>query len=155
MIPWCLLDTAQIPDGGGELRLKKRGAEFSIMQGNIELMNSRLSGSEEALARLACDTIRDRPRPQMLIGGLGMGFTLRAALAELSPAGQITVAELVPAVIAWAPGPLADVFNGSVDDPRVAVRDVDVGWQSSAAPRHLPRLSGAHRPHLARRGARA
>jgi spermidine synthase len=69
--------------GGGELRLKQRGAEFSIMLGSNELMNSRLSGSEEALARLACEKIRGRRQPQMLIGGLGMGFTLRAALAEM------------------------------------------------------------------------
>src|SRR6478609_6241293 len=107
MVPWCLLDTTQIPDGGGELRLKRRGTEFSIMQGSIELMNSRLFGSEEALARLACERIQDVVDPHMLVGGLGMGFTLRAALAGLSPRGRITVAELVPAVVAWARGPLA------------------------------------------------
>ncbi len=82
MIPWQLLDTATMP-GGGELRLKQRGTEFSIMAGTIELMNSRLSGSEEALATLSCERIADRTKPAMLIGGLGMGFTLRAALAVL------------------------------------------------------------------------
>ena len=80
MIPWVQLDSASIP-GGGELRLKQRGGEFSIMLGGNELMNSRLSGSEEALANLSCRKIRDRPAPRILIGGLGMGFTLRAALA--------------------------------------------------------------------------
>ena len=84
MIPWSHLDTAQVP-GGGELRLMRRGAEFSIMFGQTELMNSRLSGSEQALATIACERIRARERPRILIGGLGMGFTLRAALAVRHP----------------------------------------------------------------------
>ena len=113
MIPWSLVDTAQVP-GGGELRLKQRGAEFSIMLGQNELMNSRLSGSEQALATLACERIRDRKAPRILIGGLGMGFTLRAALAVLGPDARITVAELVPAVIAWARGPMASILNADV-----------------------------------------
>jgi spermidine synthase len=127
MIPWVLLDTAKIPDDGGELRLKKRGAEFSIMLGSNELMNSRLSGSEEALARLSCLKLRGRERPQILIGGLGMGFTLRAALAELGPDAQVTVAELIPAVVAWARGPMAEVFGDSLNDPRVSIYEGDVG----------------------------
>ncbi|MEE1611356.1 hypothetical protein [Microvirga sp. CF3016] len=127
MIPWVLLDTAKIPGDGGELRLKKRGAEFSIMLGSNELMNSRLSGSEEALARLACLRIQDRRKPQILIGGLGMGFTLRAALVELGPDAQVTVAELLPAVVAWAQGPMAEVFGDSLTDPRVSIVEGDVG----------------------------
>jgi spermidine synthase len=127
VIPWRQLDSARIPGGGGELRLKQRGAEFSIMLGSNELMNSRLSGSEQALARLACDKIRGRPRAQVLIGGLGMGFTLRAALAGLAGDARITVAELVPAVVAWARGPMAEIFGGSLDDPRVTIREADVG----------------------------
>ena len=95
MIPWTLLDTAQVPDGGGELRLMRRGSEFSIMFGHNELMNSRLGGSEEALAVLACERIRARERPRILIGGLGMGFTPRAALAALGTEARIVVAELV------------------------------------------------------------
>ena len=126
MIPWSLVDTAQVP-GGGELRLKQRGAEFSIMLGQNELMNSRLSGSEEALATIACERIRDRKAPRILIGGLGMGFTLRAALAALGPAARIVVAELVPAVVAWARGPMAEVFGDSLADPRVSIREADVG----------------------------
>jgi spermidine synthase len=126
VIPWSVLDTATMP-GGGELRLKQRGAEFSIMLGSIELMNSRLSGSEEALATMSCARIRGRPRPSILIGGLGMGFTLRAALAELGPDAQVLVAELVPAVIRWAKGPMAGVFGGSLADPRVSVHEADVG----------------------------
>ena len=126
MIPWSVVDTAQVP-GGGELRLKQRGAEFSIMLGQNELMNSRLSGSEEALATIACERIRDRKAPRILIGGLGMGFTLRAALAALGPAARIVVAELVPAVVAWARGPMAEVFADSLTDPRVSIREADVG----------------------------
>jgi spermidine synthase len=125
MIPWTLLDTAKIP-GGGELRLKQRGQEFSIMLGTNELMNSRLSGSERALATLSCEKIRDRETPHLLIGGLGMGFTLRAALAELVPEAKVTVAELVPEVVAWARGPMATVFEGCLDDPRVRIHEGDV-----------------------------
>ncbi|WP_029004402.1 spermidine synthase [Azorhizobium doebereinerae] len=125
MIPWTLIDTAPLP-GGGDLRLKRRGAEFSIMLGATELMNSRLSGSEEALARLACARLAERPAPRLLIGGLGMGFTLRAALAVAPPAAEILVAELVPAVVDWARGPMAEVFGGCLDDPRVAVHTGDV-----------------------------
>ena len=126
MIPWSRIDTAAMP-GGGELRLMRRGVEFSIMLGPIELMNSRLGGSEQALARLSCMRIRDRTRPRLLIGGLGMGFTLRAALAELGADAQILVAELVPAVAAWARGPMQVVFGDSLADPRVSIREVDVG----------------------------
>ncbi|MBX3569654.1 MAG: hypothetical protein KF914_16445 [Rhizobiaceae bacterium] len=126
MIPWEVLDTVPIP-GGGNLRLKRRGAEFSIMLGTNELMNSRLSGSEEALARLACDRIRRRPAPTVLIGGLGMGFTLREALAQLDADARVVVAELVPAVVGWARGPMAEIFGGCIDDPRVAIHETDVG----------------------------
>lgn len=126
MIPWSLLDTAALP-GGGELRLMRRGAEFSIRLGQNELMNSRLSGSEQALATLAWDKIKDREQPHILIGGLGMGFTLRAALQVLPSEARITVAELVPAVVTWARGPLAEIFGGSLTDPRVTIREADVG----------------------------
>jgi spermidine synthase len=126
MLPWIQLDTAKIP-GGGELRLKQRGTEFSIMLGTNELMNSRLSGSEEALATLAFERIADHKCPHILIGGLGMGFTLRAALAVLPQDAKVTVAELVPAVVDWARGPMAEIHVGSLDDPRVSVHVGDVG----------------------------
>lgn len=125
MIPWQLLDTAQIP-AGGELRLMRRGAELSIMSGETELMNSRLSGSEKALASLACARLQGRPKVQLLVGGLGMGFTLRAALSELPKDARVVVAELVPAVVAWARGPMAELFEGCLDDPRVTIREADV-----------------------------
>jgi spermidine synthase len=127
VISWSLLDTAQVPGGGGELRLMRRGAEFSIRIDQNELMNSRLSATEQALATIACDKIRARERPRILIGGLGMGFTLRAALAVLGKQAQIIVAELVPAVVAWARGPMAELFGGSLTDPRVRIKEADVG----------------------------
>jgi spermidine synthase len=126
MIPWLQIDTARVPGADVELRLMRRGAEFSMMLGPNELMNSRLSGSEEALATLACRRIEAVKRPHLLIGGLGMGFTLRAALAVLGTEARIMVAELVPAVIAWARGPMADVFGASLDDPRASIRQADV-----------------------------
>jgi len=126
MIPWSLLDTAQMPGDGGELRLLRRGSEFSIRLGRYELMNSRRGGSEEALATLACERIRSRERPGILIGGLGMGFTLRAALVALGAGARIVVAELVPAVVGWARGPMGEVFGKSLTDPRVDIRETDV-----------------------------
>ncbi len=127
MIPWRLLDTAIVPGEGGKLRLMQRGPEFSIRLDHYELMNSRLSGSEESLAAIAFDRIKSRNAPRVLIGGLGMGFTLRAALASLGPDASVTVAELVPAVIRWAGGPMRDIFGSSLADPRVSVREADVG----------------------------
>jgi spermidine synthase len=105
----------------------QRGEEFTIKLGQNELMSSRLFGSEEALATLSCFRIQERQAPHLLIGGLGMGFTLRAALKVLGPQARVTVAELVPAVIAWARGPMAELSGGSLDDPRVTIREADVG----------------------------
>ncbi len=126
MIPWLQLDTARVPGADVQLRLMQRGGEFSMRLGQNELMSSRLSGSEEALATLACRRIEAVKSPHLLIGGLGMGFTLRAALAVLGSDARITLAELVPAVIAWARGPMADIFGGSLDDPRASIREADV-----------------------------
>jgi spermidine synthase len=126
MIPWLQIDTTRVPGADVELRLMQRGAEFSMKLGSNELMNSRLSGSEEALATLACKQIQAVKSPHVLIGGLGMGFTLRAALAVLGTGAQITVAELVPAVIAWARGPMAELFGDSLGDRRARIREADV-----------------------------
>ena len=126
MIPWEKLDTTRIPGTEDELRLMRRGKEYSIMLGTNELMNSRLSGSEAALATLAAKKIEKVTKPHMLIGGLGMGFTLRAALGALGAKAQIVVAELVPAVVAWARGPMAEIFGDSLNDPRVSIRETDV-----------------------------
>ena len=132
MIPLEQIDTAAIP-GGGELRLMRRGADRMILFGRNELMSSRLRGSEEALATLSCERIQDRSRPRMLIGGLGMGFTLRQAQALLPPKAEIVVVELVPGIVDWARGELAHLHGNSLDDPRVTIRLGDVG-EAIAAP---------------------
>ena len=132
MIPWLQIDEADVPDGG-KLRLMRRGAEFSIMLGAVELMNSRLGGSEQALATFACDLIADRAAPRLLIGGLGMGFTLRAALIRVAEDASVDVAELVPAVVGWAKGPLAKFSGASLVDPRVRILVKDVGDLIAAA----------------------
>ena len=126
MIRWSLIDTAAVPDGGGELKLMQRGAEFAIFAGADALMNSRSNGSEKALATLVCAGLGDRPAPHVLVGGFGMGFTLRAALECLGPKAKVTVSELVPAVIAWARGPTAHLGGDGLADPRVTLRVGDV-----------------------------
>ena len=132
MLAWTQLDTAIIPGSSETLRLKKRGSEYSIMLGANELMNSRLSGSEQALATLSVAKLGGSA-PRLLIGGLGMGFTLRAALAVVGPEATITVAELVPDVVAWARGPMAALHEGTLDDPRVTIVEGDVGAVIGAA----------------------
>jgi spermidine synthase len=126
MTPRTLLGTAQIP-GGDEMRLFQRGADFMIVLDRNELMSTRMSGSEEALANLTCERLTRLPAPRLLIGGYGMGFTLRAALSALGPKAHLTVAELVPEIIDWARGPMSDVAAGCLDDPRVRVIEEDVG----------------------------
>jgi spermidine synthase len=122
--PAILVDTADIP-GGGELRLMRRGEDFAIMFEREQLMGSWVSGSEEALATLACERLGDRAG-RLLIGGLGMGFTLAAALAAAPASASIVVAELVPKIVSWAAGPLAHIFGTSLDDPRVTIEIQDV-----------------------------
>ncbi|HRO04720.1 MAG TPA: spermidine synthase, partial [Terricaulis sp.] len=124
MIPREHLATAQIP-GGGELRLYKRGDEFTIALGPNELMSSRMAGSEEALALMTIERLKT-PAPHLLIGGYGMGFTLRAALARLGANARVSVAELVPEIIEWARGPMAALTAGCLDDPRVQIIIGDV-----------------------------
>lgn len=127
MRPWELLDSATVPGEGGELRLYRRGDEFSIKAGNSELMNSRVHGSEDALAELACQRVPEQPQPRVLIGGLGMGYTLASALQQLGPEAELIVAELVPAVVSWNRGPLAVLAGRPLDDKRVTVYEGDVG----------------------------
>lgn len=133
MQPWLLLATATAP-GGDTLRLLRRGDEFSIrLQGGNELMNSRLGGSEEALATLALDRLARRPAPRILIGGLGMGFTLRAAMAAAPPDAQLIVSEIVPELAAWAGDHMHAVFADCLSDPRVEVRIGDVAAEIRGA----------------------
>ncbi len=125
MKPRELIGTAMVP-GGDELRLFRRGDDFMIALDRNELMSSRMSGSEEALAVMACKRLREDTAPHLLIGGYGMGFTLRAALAMLAPDARVTVAELVPEIIDWARGPMAALAAGCLDDPRVDLIAGDV-----------------------------
>jgi len=128
MIPWVHLDTAKVPGGGrDELRLMQRGGEFAIFAGPTPLMNSRMSSSEIILPEIACERLRGRRKPRMLIGGYGMGFTLRAALAGLPGDARVTVAELVPQVLDWARGPMAELTAGGLADPRTEIHVGDVG----------------------------
>jgi len=123
---WTLLGIAQASGDEKELRLYRRDEEFSIRVGSRELMNSRVHGSEAALGELACIRITDCPRPRVLIGGLGMGYTLRAALNALNANAQVVVAELMPAVVAWNCGPLGDLAGQPLRYDRVTVREADV-----------------------------
>ena len=133
MIQRELLGTAQVP-GGPELRLFRHDRDFMIVLGGNELMSSRMSGSEVALAEQSCARIAGVKAPRLLIGGYGMGFTLRAALAKLGKDARLVVAELVPEIIEWARGPMADLAAGCLDDPRVDLRLGDVGAQIAASP---------------------
>jgi spermidine synthase len=121
--PWIELGRDRA-EGGGELSLHRRGDELVIRIDNEPLMSSRRHGSEEALARLACDGLG--PGARVLIGGLGMGFTLRAALDALAAEATVIVAEIAAAVVAWNRGPLAPLAGHPLDDPRVEVMVADV-----------------------------
>ncbi|MBV9929397.1 MAG: spermidine synthase [Alphaproteobacteria bacterium] len=125
MIPREQLGTAKVP-GGAELRLYRRGGDFMIVLERNELMNSRMRGSEEALATRTIARLRDAAAARLLVGGYGMGFTLRAALGALGPRAELVVAELVPEILAWARGPMAALTAGCLDDPRVRVVAADV-----------------------------
>ena len=125
MTPRELIGTATVP-GGEPLRLFRRGGDFMIVLERNELMNSRMSGSEEALATMTCERLEGREAPHLLIGGYGMGFTLRAAQRALGKDARLTVAELVPEIIAWARGPMAALTADCLDDRRVTVVEDDV-----------------------------
>jgi spermidine synthase len=124
--PWELLGQTRAPDGA-ELSLTLRSGEYVILANGKSLMSSRMHGSEEALATLACARIRGREEPRVLIGGLGMGFTLRATLDLLPPDGSVVVAELLPAVVEWNRGPLGPLAGHPLKDRRVRVESKDVG----------------------------
>lgn len=126
MIAWETMGRAGIPGQKEEIILQKRGAEFSIRIAGTELMNSRVHGSEDELARLTCQRIGKKPGLNILIGGLGMGFTLAAALEHAGTDARITVSELIPAVIQWNRDFLGHLAGHPLDDPRVRVEQEDV-----------------------------
>lgn len=126
MIPWEEIERAEVPGGEEEVILRKRGTEFSIRVAATELMNSRIHGSEDALAELTCSRISRKPGRRILIGGLGMGYTLAAALQHSGDDYLITVAELIPAVIRWNREHLGHLAGNPLADGRVFVRQEDV-----------------------------
>ena len=128
MIPSILLGTASIPDNGGVLRLTQRDNDFSIHLKGVrgELMNSRRHSSELALAELGCAHLKGVENTKVLVGGLGMGFTLAAALKTVSTSSQVIVAELVPEVVEWNKGPLGDCAGRPLEDNRTLVHLGDV-----------------------------
>ncbi len=126
MIPWEHLDSTEVPGDGQEMSLHRRDEEYSIRVAGVELMNSRVYGSEEALAELACAKIKDRADARILIGGLGMGYTVTAALGKLGAKAQCVVAELVPAVVDWNRKYLSHLAGHPLKDRRVTVKVIDV-----------------------------
>ena len=125
MKPWALLGQTRAPDGS-EISLTKRDTEFVILANGKSLMSSRMHGSEEALAAFAFKKIKHVEEPSVLVGGLGMGFTLRATLDLLPPEATVVVAELMPAVIEWNRGPLGPLADHPLKDKRVRVASGDV-----------------------------
>ncbi|HWI41153.1 MAG TPA: spermidine synthase [Verrucomicrobiae bacterium] len=123
--PWKVLETVATPDG--ELQLRQRGErDFLITFGGLVLMNSTANRSELALGSLACAALHQVEAPRVLVGGLGMGCTLRAVLDSLPGTARVVVAELNPVVLQWCRGPLAPLTGAAVEDPRVEVRVADV-----------------------------
>lgn len=128
MIPWTLLAEATIPKSEAVLSLSQRGDEFAIRISGVrgDLMNSRMHGSEDALAELACARLKALADARVLVGGLGMGFTLAAALNAVSPSALVTVAELVPEVVEWNQGPLGEAAGYPLNNNRTLVHIGDV-----------------------------
>jgi spermidine synthase len=125
MNPLVLIDRARTPEGS-DITLSRRGHEFFIHANGKDLMSSRMHGSEEALATLGCERARVLEEPCVLVGGLGMGFTLRATLDVLPPGAKVVVAELLDAVVAWNKGPLGPLAGNPLDDRRARVEVGDV-----------------------------
>jgi spermidine synthase len=126
MKPWEVLGQTRTPDGT-ELTLTRHTSEYLILADRQILMSSRMHSSEDALAVLGCARARTMSHPKVLVGGLGMGFTLRAALDVLPPTARVVVTELIPAVLEWNRGPLGALAGHPLDDPRVETEVGDVG----------------------------
>ena len=133
MNPLELLGETRTPDGA-DLKLTRRGNEYIILANGKSLMSSRMHGSEEALAQFGCRRARTLEQPCVLVGGLGMGFTLRATLDFLPPNAVVVVAELVPAVVEWNRGPLGPLAGHPLKDKRVRVEMGDVARTLSSDP---------------------
>jgi spermidine synthase len=127
MIPWKLLDTARVPGSQSELRFYQRDKEFSIRVDGFELMNSRVYTSEDGFSELGCARIEGRKKPRVLIGGLGMGYSLRSALDHLPRNAEVVVAELVPQIVTWNRDYIGHLAGHPLRDSRVQLRELDVG----------------------------
>ncbi|MDX8397449.1 MAG: hypothetical protein R8K49_03920 [Mariprofundaceae bacterium] len=127
MKAWELLDRSEVPGEARDLYLYRREDEFSIRSGHFELMNSRMHGSEDSLAELGCKKLTQQADAKVLIGGLGMGFTLGAALSRLHSDAEVVMAELVGAVIKWNQQALSELAGKPLQDPRVRLFEGDVG----------------------------
>ena len=136
MKAWEVLGESSAADGT-DIQLRRRDDEYLILANGKPLMSSRLHGSEEALATVGCSRARTREQPRVLVGGLGMGFTLRAVLDALPSNAVVTVAELVPAVIEWNRGSLATLAGHPLRDRRVRIQVTDVGFHAPREPRLL------------------
>ncbi len=123
---WEQVDRGPVPGTESVMALMRRGDEVAILVNGRQLMSNQEHGSEDALADLACDRVGGRADARFLIGGLGMGFTLAAALRRLGPEAEVVVAELVPSIVTWNRGPLAHVAGRPLDDPRASVFEGDV-----------------------------
>lgn len=139
--PWKTLDSEETPHGVLELRQRDEHEFLITIAGRI-LMNSHTNRSELALAECVCRAIKDRSAPRLLLGGLGMGCTLLAAVGGLPAAASIQVSEITPAVVRWCAGPLAGINRGALDDPRVEIEIEDVSRTIAkrADDRNLPRF---------------
>jgi spermidine synthase len=165
MIPRVLIGSAAIPDTDKELKLYQSGDVFSIkIPGRGELMNSRTHGSEKALAELACEHLGGQRQPRLLVGGLGMGFTLAAALGAVGPGAEVVVAELVPEVVSWNRSLMGEPAGHPLRDPRTQVYVGDVGelirretcgFDATDGRRQRTRSAGSSRQRLALRPRRA
>jgi spermidine synthase len=150
VVPWKTLATVATAEGELELRQRGDGGFLIVIAGRV-LMTSNDRRSEQALATLACQGLAG-PRPRVLIGGLGMGYTVRAALDALPAAAEVVVAELTPEIEAWCRGPLAPLTGAALDDPRVRVVIGDVARVIADAPRghyHAILLDLYEGPHAA------
>ena len=138
MIPTVLLGTAKIPNNGGELKLTRRDNDYAISVSGVtgELMSSRMFSSEVALAELGCAHIADTKNASVLVGGLGMGFTLAGVLNTTHSSTKVVVAELVPEIVQWNREELGDVASRPLDDKRVTVRIGDVADLFNAGLQH-------------------
>ncbi|MDX2429093.1 MAG: hypothetical protein QNK22_10445 [Xanthomonadales bacterium] len=124
---WTQLGEAPIPGSDKTLLLFRGKDDFSIrISGNFELMSTRKHGSEDALGTLPCKRLKDPEKARVLIGGLGMGFTLAAVLGEVGPQAEVTVAELIPEVVEWNRGPLGEFSGNPLRDPRTRIHIGDV-----------------------------